>query len=127
MGIARSSLKKEIIDGWRSTAMDQNAFEPPTIVDLAEVAILLGFHELAQLLIDVAYALANEDITFDKIAVAFNDLSAALWLVRGSLYETQPLSRPNVNQSENSMVLGMIADAERRLRMEIWAVRQPIF
>jgi hypothetical protein len=110
--------------------MDQNAFAPPAIVDLAEVAMLLGFHPLAQLLIDAAYAVANEEVKFDKIETAFKDLSCALLLIRGpeagedrseSLWSgVGLLFSPNAAH-------GTMAEAERSIRWEMMAARQTIF
>ncbi len=110
--------------------MDQNGFTPPTIVDLAEVAIQLGFHPLAQLLVDAAYAVANEDVKLDKMEAAFNDLRCALLVIRDpeSCEVRGLIFGPCEGElSDRNAARGIVAEAERTLRLEIMAARQPIF
>jgi len=62
---------------------------PPSIVDVAEVAIILGFEPLAELLVETAYAIADGEVGCDRIAPIMTQIRNSL-LIFGDFELSEP-------------------------------------
>jgi hypothetical protein len=58
--------------------MQQIKFTPSLIVEIAEAAIMLNLNSLGQLLVDSAFAIANDEIRNEDIALSVERIRAVL-------------------------------------------------